>query len=169
MTLLDRIESHIPALRRYARALAQDRDAADDLVQDCLEKAVARRAGWRGDGPLRAWLFRILLNCHRDGLRRRPRSLQAIDDLPEPPTVAGAQEAHMALAEVQRAIATLPDDQRAALLLVALEGMSFDEAAAALDVPPGTLMSRLARARARLRDLTGRPKPGRPASRRHKT
>jgi len=166
MTVLDQIETHIPALRRYARGLVQDRDAADDLVQDCLERAVARRASWRGDGPLRAWLFRILLNCHRDSLRRSPRRLQVVGAVEQPGGIVGNQEAHMALTEVQRAIAALPHDQRVALLLVALEGMSFEEAADALDIPKGTLMSRLGRARTRLRELTGRPKPRRPETER---
>lgn len=156
MTVLDEIAGHIPALRRYARALVRERDVADDLVQDCLERAVSRQHSWRRDGPLRAWLFRILLNCHRDSLRRRPRQLVAIGDVAQEVARPGNQEAHMAIAEVHRAIAGLPDDQRAALLLVALEGMSFDEAAATLDIPKGTLMSRLARAREKLREITGR-------------
>jgi len=156
MPLLDEIEATIPALRRYARALLRDREGADDLVQDCLERAVAKRHSWRRDGPVQAWMFRILLNCHRDSLRRTPRHLVAVDDLHTEPSHPAPQDAHMALAEVQTAIAALPDDQRAALLLVALEGMTFDEAAAALGIPKGTLMSRLGRARDRLRTMTGR-------------
>ncbi len=76
MPFLDEVEAAIPALRRYAHGLARDRDAAEDLVQDCLERALSRRGMWRGDGPLKAWLFRILLNCFRDDRRRlasRPR------------------------------------------------------------------------------------------------
>lgn len=166
MAILDEIEANIPALRRYARALVRDREAADDLVQDCLERAVAKRHSWRRDGPVRAWLFRILLNLHRDNLRRRPRHLMAVEDMTIEPSLPGNQEAHMALAEVEAAMQKLPDDQRAALLLVALEGMSFDEAAATLDIPKGTLMSRLGRARDRLRTLTGRDRPARTANER---
>jgi RNA polymerase sigma-70 factor (ECF subfamily) len=160
MSLLDEIETAIPALRRYAHALMRDRDAADDLVHDCLERALARRHLWRGDGPVRAWMFRILLNLHRDGLRRKPqRHLVAVDSLTKEPAGPARQEAHMDLSEVQAAIGRLPDDQRRALLLVALEGMSLAEAAAILDIPEGTLVSRLGRARAALREMTGRIRP----------
>ncbi|PZR00566.1 MAG: RNA polymerase subunit sigma [Cereibacter sphaeroides] len=158
MAILKDIEAAIPGLRRYAHALVRDRDAADDLVQDCLERAVARRADWRGEGPLKAWLFRILLNCHRDQLRRRPDvgHLVTVDDLPFEPSSAGGQDAHMSLSEVGTAIDRLPVDQRRALLLVALEGMSVQQAALALEIPEGTLMSRIARARASLRSMTDR-------------
>ncbi len=160
MSLLDEIEAAIPNLRRYAHALLRDRDSADDLVQDCLERALSRRHLWRGDGPVRAWMFRILLNLHRDGLRRSPRRhLVAVDTLPKEPSGPAPQEAHMDLREVQDAIGRLPEDQRRALLLVALEGMRLSEAAAILDIPEGTLVSRLGRARAALRDMTGRTRP----------
>jgi anti-sigma factor RsiW len=97
MSLLDEIETAIPALRRYAHALMRDRDAADDLVHDCLERALARRHLWRGDGPVRAWMFRILLNLHRDGLRRKPqRHLVAVDSLTKEPAGPARQEAHTA-------------------------------------------------------------------------
>lgn len=161
MTFLDEIEAMIPALRRYARALVQDAAAADDLVQDCLERALAQRSAWRGDGSLRGWVFRILLNLHRDGRRRaaRPGHLVPVPDgLPEP-SRPGGQEAHLALREVQAALTRLPEDQRRALLLVAVEGLTLAEAAAALDIPEGTLVSRLGRARAALRDMTGRDTP----------
>lgn len=158
MTLLDEIETAIPALRRYAHALMRDRDGADDLVQDCLERAVARRQLWRGDGEVRAWLFRILLNRFRDGARsaRSRARLVPLDALPEP-AQAGAQESRLALQEVHAAMARLPDDQRAALLLVAVEGLTIAEAARVLSVPEGTVASRIARARAALRSMTGRP------------
>lgn len=155
MPVLDEIEAAIPSLRRYAHALTGNRDSADDLVQDCLERALARRADFRAEGPVRAWLFRILVNRHRDLIRRNPVALMAVEDIPEQGR-PGGQEGHLALREVQSAIARLPTDQRHVLLLVALEGLSFDEAASLLDIPRGTLMSRLARARATLRTLTGR-------------
>ncbi len=157
MTLLDEIESCIPALRRYAHALVRDREGADDLVQDCLERAVARRGHWRGDGPVRAWLFRILLNRFRDQLRSVRASVQLVpaESLVET-AQPGDQEDRLALREVHDAIGRLPLDQRAALLLVALEGFSLAEAAEALDIPEGTLTSRLARARQALRRETGR-------------
>lgn len=158
MAVLDNIEASIPALRRFARALMRDRDRADDLVQDCLERAVAKRHQWRGDGPVQAWLFRILLNRYRDLHRRSPDHvhLVAIEDLTVEPAQGGGQEQGLALREVQDAIARLPLDQREVLLIVALEGKSFNEAASLLDIPKGTLMSRLARGRATLRLVTGR-------------
>ncbi|MGE4326815.1 MAG: sigma-70 family RNA polymerase sigma factor [Pseudodonghicola sp.] len=170
MTELDEIEALIPSLRRYARALMRgDAEAGDDLVQDCLERAVAALSRHRPDASLRAWVFRILINRHRDLMRSsaRPGHLVPVEDLPVEPATAAGQEAHMALRETGAAIARLPDDQRRALLLVALDGASIDEAAAALDIPRGTLLSRLARARASLRQMTGRPAkpPARPGGR----
>jgi RNA polymerase sigma-70 factor (ECF subfamily) len=157
MTLLDEIESCIPALRRYANALVRDRESADDLVQDCLERAVARRRHWRGDGSVRGWLFRILLNLFRDQRRsvRARVHLVPAESLAETARL-GDQEDRLALREVHSAIGRLPPDQRAALLLVALEGFTLHEAAEALGIPEGTLTSRLARARRALRQETGR-------------
>lgn len=158
MTFLNQVEASIPALRRYAVALVRDRERADDLVQDCLERAIAKRHQWRGDGPLQAWLLRILINRHRDLRRRAPAPgwLVAVEDLPVEPSRPGGQDSHLALREVHDAMGRLPPDQREALLVVALDGLSFEEAATILDIPKGTLMSRLARARATLRILTER-------------
>lgn len=158
--LLDEIEAAIPGLRAYARALLRDREAADDLVQDTLEAAVARAGQWRGEGSLRGWLCRILLNRFRDGYRRRAAA--PVLALVAEPSAPPQAEARLALAEVHAAMGRLPDDQRAALLLVALQGLSLAEAAAALGVAEGTLASRLARARAALRQMTGREDPTRP-------
>lgn len=157
MSVLDEIEACIPALRRYAHALVRNREAADDLVQDCLERAVAHRSHWRGDGPVRAWLFRILLNRFRDGRRSTDAMthLVAVDQRVEP-VARGGQEAHLALREVHEAMQRLPFDQRSALLLVAVEGLTIEEAARVLTISEGTLASRLARARSSLRLLTGR-------------
>jgi RNA polymerase sigma-70 factor (ECF subfamily) len=155
---LDQLEACVPALRRYARALTRDADLADDLVQDCLERALSRRGLFRSAGPVRAWLFTILLNLHRNRLRtaqRRGRTVH-LDSIPEPATPA-TQPGHIALAELARAIATLPLEQQEALLLVTLEGFAYQEAADIVGVPLGTLMSRLGRARAALRLLTGTP------------
>ncbi len=154
---LDEVEACVPALRRYARALTRNADRADDLVQDCLERAIRKQALWQPTGPLKAWLFRILLNLYRNELRlaRRRGDHVPVDTLLVEPAVAPAQPGRIALNELSRAIATLVDDQREALLLVVLEGLSYSEAATALDIPMGTLMSRLGRARAALRKLTG--------------
>lgn len=152
---LDEMEACVPALRRYARALTHNADAADDLVQDCLERAIRKGNLWKPSGPLRAWLFRILLNVWRNNLRDKRR---ALDDAPmssivDEPQVPSASPSRLALAETARAIQLLPAEQREALLLIALEGMSYAEAASVLEVPIGTLMSRLGRARTQLRLL----------------
>lgn len=158
MNILDEIEAAIPALRRYAHALMRDCAAAEDLVQDCLERALARRSEWRGDGSVKAWMFRILLNRHRDLLRLAPRPshLVPVSELQRELSRPGGQDSHMALTEVRAAIGRLPEDQRRVLLLVALEGMTLAEAARALELPEGTVASRLGRARAALRTMTGR-------------
>ena len=155
---LDQVEACVPALRRYARALTRNIDLADDLVQDYLERAIAKRGLFRPTGPVRAWLFTILLNLYRNGLRSSHRRGEQvdIDTVPEFSTPA-PQPGHIALAEMARAIETLPLEQKEALLLVALEGLPYQEAADILQVPIGTLMSRLGRARSALRVLTGTP------------
>lgn len=158
MDILHEIEAAVPALRRYARALTRDIDRADDLVQDCLERAIARRGLFRPRGPVRPWLFTILVNLHRNaqrGARRRGEPVD-LDSIPEP-AVPPAQPGHLALAELDRAIGKLPLDQKEALLLVTLEGLSYEDAARILAIPTGTLMSRLGRARATLRTITGTP------------
>ncbi|ODT65526.1 MAG: RNA polymerase subunit sigma [Pelagibacterium sp. SCN 63-23] len=155
---LDELQSNVPALRRYARALTRNIDRADDLVQDCIERAIARRGLFQPRGPLRPWLFTILVNLHRNSLRaeRRHGTPLDLDAVPEL-AVPAPQPGHLALAELARAIETLPLDQKEALLLVTLEGLAYAEAAAILGIPTGTLMSRLGRARAALRTLTGTP------------
>lgn len=157
---LDEIEGHIPALRRYARALTGNVDRADDLVQDCLERAIRKSRLWKPTGALKAWLFRILLNIYRNDLRRNAYApTQPIDTLLAEPSMPAPQTDRLALSEMSRAIEQLPSDQREALLLVVLEGMSYSEAAKVLNVPAGTLMSRLSRARANLKELTSENAP----------
>lgn len=152
---LDEIEACVPALRRYARALTHDVDRADDLVQDCLERAVRKRLLWRPTGSLRAWLFTMLLNIHRNEMRRVKRERRHFSpELPlVEPAAPASQLSRLALAETARAMERLAPEQREALLLVVLEGMSYADAAAALGIPTGTLMSRLARARAALKNF----------------
>jgi RNA polymerase sigma-70 factor (ECF subfamily) len=154
---LDEIEGSIPALRRYARALTRDADRADDLVQDCIERAIRKRRLWSPTGPLRAWLFKMLLNIFRNDARHRRRRGEQVplEDLAIEPSIPAPQPGRIALTEMARALQTLPSEQREALLLVVLEGASYQEAAGILGIPPGTLMSRLGRARASLRTLTG--------------
>jgi RNA polymerase sigma-70 factor, ECF subfamily len=155
--LLDEITACVPALRRYAHALTRNPDRADDLVQDCMERAIRKQGLWRPTGPLQAWLFKMLLNLYRNDARhRRRRGDQVpIESLPVEPSVPAPQPGRMALAEMARAIGLLPNDQREALLLVVLEGLSYTDAAEILGIPAGTLMSRLGRARAALRVATG--------------
>lgn len=154
---LDEIEACVPALRRYARALTRNIDRADDLVQDCLERAIRKRRLWLPTGPLRAWLFKMLLNLYRNEARHRRRRGDHVplETMVIEPSIPAPQPGRIALNEMARAIEVLPDEQREALLLVVLEGMSYAEAAAVLGIPDGTLMSRLSRARTALRGLTG--------------
>ncbi|KXB31932.1 RNA polymerase subunit sigma-24 [Dechloromonas denitrificans] len=147
----------MPRLRRYARALLGDRAAADDLVQDTLERAWRRLAQWRAGSDLRAWLFSIMHNLRVDQLRQPSLSTQALDDGDEAPT-RPTQSDQLELVDLEAALRQLPDEQRAVLLLVALEEMSYAEVAAALEIPLGTVMSRLSRGRERLRlIMEGRP------------
>lgn len=157
MDFLDEIEACVPALRRYARALAGSADRADDLVQDCLERAIRKRSLFRPALPVKPYLFRILLNLYRNQRRIRGRREDPVpvDSLVVEPSSPAPQPGRLALAEVVRAMDRLPDEQREALLLVTLDGLSYAEAAEALSVPIGTLMSRLARARAALKAETG--------------
>lgn len=147
------IVDQIPHLRRYARALVSDREQADDLVQDCLERAWSRMHLWRAGTNIRAWLFTILHNLHVNAARRRNSQPKSFDttaaDLPVRPT----QEDGLNVRDLWQAFAGLPEPQRAAILLISVEEMSYEEAAAVLDIPMGTLMSRIHRGRERLREL----------------
>lgn len=150
--MLRQVEPLIPSLRRYARALMRDRASADDLVQDCLERAVSR---WyqRRAGDVRAWLFTILHNLAVNQFRKAASRGQhvAIDETNEGHFgEAPAQEQKLIYQEVLTKLARLPEDQRAVLLLVAVEDLSYAEAAGVLGIPVGTVMSRLSRARERL-------------------
>jgi len=146
----------IPRLRRYALALTGSRDAADDLTQDTLERAWRKRALWQPGTDLRAWLFSVMHNVWVNGVRAArptvPLDTESAAD-PAAATPATAAEGGIVLAELRRALLALSDEQRAVLLLVGLEQLSYAEAAAVLDVPIGTVMSRLARAREQLRQL----------------
>jgi RNA polymerase sigma-70 factor, ECF subfamily len=154
--MISLLEPLIPALRRYARSFAKDKSAADDLVQDTLERAVSRWFQRRADGDARAWVFSILHNLAISGLRQaaRRRHHLPLDDARESDiAVPFAQEDGIRRRDILTALSRLPEDQRGVLLLVSVEDMSYTEAAGILDVPIGTVMSRLARARSRLRKL----------------
>jgi RNA polymerase sigma-70 factor, ECF subfamily len=142
------VEAAVPALRRYARALTRDAELADDLVQDTLVRALRSEHLFHG-GDIRSWLYTILTNLNRNRLRslaRRP-TITALDDN-DAPDMAGPEAGGR---DIERALATLVEDQRAALLLVVLEGLSYREVAEVQGVPIGTVMSRLARARMQIK------------------
>lgn len=165
------VETVIPRLRRYARALTASREAADDLVQDTLERGWAKRALWRPGTDLRAWLFTLMHNVHVNSLksaRRRPESSVLAEEDASAAAAASA-ETGVVIDELRAALAALPDEQRAVVLLVGLEQLSYAETAAVLGIPLGTVMSRLARGRERLRALLEEDNaPGRAALRRVK-
>jgi RNA polymerase sigma-70 factor (ECF subfamily) len=161
-TFPQKVEAAIPALRRYARALTRDTDTADDLVQDTLVRALRSEHLFEGE-EIRSWLYTILTNLNRNRLRslaRRP-VLSPLDDN-DAPDLAGPEAGGR---DIERALALLVEEQRTALLLVVLEGLSYREVAEVQGVPIGTVMSRLARARVQIKTyLDG----GRPALRRVK-
>ena len=143
----------LPRLRLYARALRRNREDADDLVQDTLERAWSRAGLWQGVGDMRTWLFSIMHNLHVDALRRGRLEVVDLDEhIPEIP-VAATQAERLALRDLHKALVALPVEQYQVLLLVAVEGMAYAEIAEALDIPIGTVMSRLSRGRERLRGL----------------
>ena len=144
---------HIPALRRYARLLTGDATRADDLVQDTLERACTKWSLWAPGTVLRSWLLSVMHNLHLNHVRdwRHDDGHAALDDIPEPAHDPTAQTA--ARMDLQQALAELPASMREVLLLVTVEEYTYAEVARLLDVPVGTVMSRLHRARERLREL----------------
>ena len=159
------IAQELPRLRRYARALLRDASEADDLVQDCVARALEKIGQWReGDNP-RRWLFAIMHNLFIDHGRARRRQTQmaqvtalAPGEAYEPPR----QLDRLIFAEIMDALQALPEERREVLILIGVEGLSYRDAASVLGVPVGTLMSRLGRGRAQLRALLGEsaPRPG---------
>lgn len=153
-TVIAQIEAEIPRLRRFARAMVRDATLADDLVQECLERALSRLHLWRPGSNLRAWLFTILRNLHINGIRRR----QAVVDIDGEGQAAigaahGGQFVRLELRDLKRALGLLPTEQREVVLLIGLEGISYGEAADILGISIGTVKSRLSRGRRALRQL----------------
>jgi RNA polymerase sigma-70 factor (ECF subfamily) len=144
---------HLAALRRYARALVRGTAEAEDLVQDALVKAYERKSTFRSGGNLKTWLLSIVHNTHVDRSRadaaRRKREAAASQEMEL--TESAGQEQRVRLSQIRDAFLDLPEEQREALYLVAVEDLSYQQAAETLDVPVGTLMSRISRARAKLR------------------
>ncbi|MDE2134772.1 MAG: sigma-70 family RNA polymerase sigma factor [Alphaproteobacteria bacterium] len=142
----------LPRLRRFALSLTANRADADDLVQDTVERALANLHRWERGTKLDSWMFRIAQNLFIDGARARKRARMVVSETLE---AAGnvatdgmrAAEAHIALTDMCRALGELPEEQRSAVALVLIDGMSYRDAAAVLGIPIGTLTSRLARAR----------------------
>lgn len=151
------LEVEIPRLRRYARALTRDVSRADDLVQSCLTRAVAKQHLWQEGTDLRAWLFTILHNQHVNDVRRSVREgiSVAIEDAAPVLTVQPTAMDALQLRDLEAAIAKLSEEQRQVILLVGLEGMRYEEVAEVLGVPVGTVRSRLSRGRDQLRRLMG--------------
>lgn len=167
----DELQALVPRLRRYAHALARHPVRADDLVQDTLERAWSRRRQWQPGTDLRAWLFTILHNTFISELRRfsvRGYDSQTWDDAgpgrspPRPVESIGSHAGVMR--DIERALAALPIEQRAVVLLIGLEDLSYREASQVLGIPVGTVMSRLSRGRARLRELMDGSLPARSTS-----
>jgi RNA polymerase sigma-70 factor, ECF subfamily len=161
MNELSNLEGNIPALRRYAWTLVRDESEADDLVQECLVRALDRLHTCASPSDLRPWLFTIMHNLHCNRWRRARRHLRLnarlpkIDEGQRPP-----QTISLEMKDVIRGLSTLPEEQQHVLLLVAVEGFEYAEAARILDIPVGTVMSRLSRARDRLRGFVeGQERP----------
>jgi len=155
-TFRQNVEATIPALRRYARALTRDSDIADDLVQDTLVRALRSEHLFHG-GDVRSWLYTILTNLNRNrrrSLARRPLLLPIEDN--DAPDLAGPEAGGR---DIERALATLVEDQRHTLLLVVLEGLNYREVAEVQGVPIGTVMSRLARARVQIKNYLDGERP----------
>jgi RNA polymerase sigma-70 factor (ECF subfamily) len=148
--------TELPHLRRFARALVGDAALADDLVQDCIERALTKCHLYDPARPLRAWLYAILRNLHISGLRRNNRSavVKTVDELTDGEgAVAANQEQRLSIALISEALDHLPQAQREVIVLVALEEMSYRDVAEIVGVPIGTVMSRLSRARSALHHI----------------
>jgi RNA polymerase sigma-70 factor (ECF subfamily) len=157
------LEGEIPRLRRYARYLVRDMDMADDLVQEALVRALSNLDKWQRGTNLRSWLFVILRNVYINELRRARTTPQSSELQPNDVAlgVQGAQEWRQAVIEMERAFSSLSNEHKDVLYLVAVEGLEYEEAASVLDIPVGTVRSRLSRARLALRNLM-QPMAGEP-------
>src|SRR5438874_12449091 len=151
------LDEQIPRLRRYARALTRDVSRADDLVQSCLVRAIAKQHLWEPGTDLRAWLFTILHNQHVNDVRRSVRegATVPVEDAAPALTIQSSAFDALQLRDLQRALEKLAPEQRQVILLVGLEGMRYEEVASILDIPIGTVRSRLSRGRGQLRILMG--------------
>lgn len=152
----------LPHLMRYARALTRDTDAADDLVQECAGRALSKLHLFKAGTNMRAWLFTVMHNLHAQNMRRLGRRMDKTSLEPEMEERHGSdgdQMGALTLRDLDRALSRLSDDQRAVVLLVGLEDMSYAETAEILEIPVGTVMSRLARGRERLKKIMDGAEP----------
>jgi RNA polymerase sigma-70 factor (ECF subfamily) len=143
------IEEQIPRLRRYALALTRNEVTADDLVQDCLVRAIAKQHRWQEGTDIRAWLFTILHNQYVNDLRRSARHGQTVEIIDTEPAMIpfAHQGGGLGLGDLDRALTKLPDEQRAVILMVGLEGMTYETVAEIIGIPVSTVRSRLSRGR----------------------
>ena len=150
----EQLAALLPRLRRFGRLLARNREDGDDLVQVALEKARTRTGQWTPGTRLDSWMFRIMQNAWIDEIRARQRRGETFVGEEEAFDVSTGDSQVDAVA-VRKAVANLSDEHRTVVGLVLVEGLSYDEAAAVLDVPVGTLTSRLSRAREQLKTMLG--------------
>lgn len=150
--LAHQLHQHIGGLRRYALVLTRKPDEAEDLVQETLTRAIAAAHTWQPGTDLRVWLFRILHNAHISNLRKQKVRTEAQIELPDP-VIEPNQTHRVELQQVLEALEQLPEHQRQPIMLIAIEDMSYADAARTLDVPLGTFMSRLGRGREALRKI----------------
>jgi len=154
--------TELPHLMRYSRALTRDADAADDLLQDCVSRALSKLHLFKQGTNMRAWAFTVMHNIHAQNMRRLGRRMDKTSLEPEMEERHGTDASQMdtmALRDLDRALGRLTDDQRAVVLLVGLEDMSYAETAEILEIPVGTVMSRLARGRERLKKIMDGQEP----------
>jgi RNA polymerase sigma-70 factor, ECF subfamily len=153
------MKAEIPRLRRFARYMTRDADYSDDLVQECLARAIANIESWQPGTNLRAWLFVILKNVFRNDKRRAQHDMAYRNGLEKDALnyAPAQQHNHLVLSEVQKAFNLLTDDHREVLMLIAVEGLRYEEAASVLNISVGTVKSRLSRARTALRALVDIP------------
>jgi RNA polymerase sigma factor (sigma-70 family) len=158
--LIDNLAEHVAGLRRYAFALLGSRQEAEDLVQETLARAIAAAGSFRQTGSLRAWLFSIMHNAFISGVRGRRPLERELDEIRPEMAHPPPQVARLEVRDVLAALQQLPEAQREALILIAVEEFSYEEAARVLGIPLGTLTSRLARGRETLRRvMSGEARP----------
>jgi len=153
------LEQCIPALRRYAFSLFHQQEEADDLVQDCLERALNKQSLWQQGSSLRAWLFTMQHNLYINKLRSENRKPQMISETDLLTHKLEPSQTEILMNDITFCMQQLPEDQREVLLLVTVEGFTYKEVGKIMNIPVGTVMSRLSRARKLLQNLMNGSKP----------